>query len=303
MKTQNLSNDELVKLAVAKAGAERALSLEVIALIREVERRRCYLEMGYGSLFDFVTKALGYEESAALRRISAARLIRELPELEAKIKEGSLNLSSVNQAQTFFRREEKACGKKVSPEHKRRVLAQLENKSARTVKKVLLELAPPGLPPQESSRPVSGTLTEIKAVIDENLRADLEKLKSIMSHKNPYMSYGELLRALADLALKRVESKVPKNSPSTSAVESGRYIPIQLQKKVWQNYLGCCGFIDPATGRRCESRYQLEFHHTIPFAKGGPTSEENLQLFCKAHNQHQGIKDFGASKMRRAHTM
>jgi hypothetical protein len=194
-------------------------------------------------------------------------------------------------------RTERAAGKKMSTEDKRQILAQLENKSARTVKKVLLELAPPDSIPPESSRKVSGALTEIRVFIDENLRADLEKLKSIMSHKNPHMGYAELLRELADLAIKRLQPK--RVSPPTSPVAGNRHIPNQIKRAVWKRDKGHCAFTDAKTGRQCESRYQLQIHHVFPFAKGGTSSEGNLKLFCRAHNQHQAIKDFGDVKMRR----
>jgi hypothetical protein len=293
MEIEKLTNNELINLAVRRAGAERALSLEVINLIRAIEQRRCFLELGYGSLFDFVTKALGYEESAALRRIAAARMIRELPEIEAKISQGSLNLSSVNQAQIFFRREERLTGKKLSAGEKRRVLGGLENKSARKVKQALLDVFPAQALAEESARPVSSTHTELKVIIDEPLRLKLEKLKSLLSHQNPHMTYVELINQIADLALKKLEP-VTKKSPATSPVQNGtRYIRQQVRKNVWRDYQICCAFTDPVTGQRCESRYQLQVHHVTPFAKGGASAEENLKLYCRAHNLHQAKIDFG----------
>jgi hypothetical protein len=37
----------------------------------------------------------------------------------------------------------------------------------------------------------------------------------------------------------------------------------------------------------------LEFHHVVPFASGGPTTVENLQLRCRAHNAFEGRQIFG----------
>src|SRR5439155_1415906 len=52
---------------------ERALLLELLWHIAEVDRRRLYLEMAFPSLFAFATGFLGYTKAAAFRRTTAAR--------------------------------------------------------------------------------------------------------------------------------------------------------------------------------------------------------------------------------------
>jgi hypothetical protein len=37
----------------------------------------------------------------------------------------------------------------------------------------------------------------------------------------------------------------------------------------------------------------LEFHHVVPFARGGPTNTANLQLRCRAHNAYEAETDYG----------
>src|SRR5438067_1518181 len=53
---------------------ERALLVELLWHIAEVDRRRLYLEMAFPSLFAFATGFLGYTKAAAFRRTTAARL-------------------------------------------------------------------------------------------------------------------------------------------------------------------------------------------------------------------------------------
>ena len=38
----------------------------------------------------------------------------------------------------------------------------------------------------------------------------------------------------------------------------------------------------------------LEFHHVTPFAVGGATTVENLQLRCRSHNAHEADVFFGS---------
>src|ERR1700679_3901741 len=80
---------------------ERAVTMEVLRHLQEIERRKLYCK--YGSLFDYAVHELGYSEAAAGRRIQAMRLMTEIPEIESKIESGALNLSNICQAQGFFR--------------------------------------------------------------------------------------------------------------------------------------------------------------------------------------------------------
>ena len=44
---------------------------------------------------------------------------------------------------------------------------------------------------------------EVKIVIDEKCHKELEKLKNLLSHRNPNLSYGELISILSKEALKK----------------------------------------------------------------------------------------------------
>jgi 5-methylcytosine-specific restriction endonuclease McrA len=37
-------------------------------------------------------------------------------------------------------------------------------------------------------------------------------------------------------------------------------------------------------GARCPSKFQLQFDHVVPFSKGGGSNLENIQVFCRVHN-------------------
>jgi 5-methylcytosine-specific restriction endonuclease McrA len=65
---------------------------------------------------------------------------------------------------------------------------------------------------------------------------------------------------------------------------------------VWERDEGRCAFVG-TTGKRCNSKHQLELNHLEPFAMGGASTVENLALACRRHNQHQARKDFGEQHM------
>jgi 5-methylcytosine-specific restriction endonuclease McrA len=71
-----------------------------------------------------------------------------------------------------------------------------------------------------------------------------------------------------------------------------RCAPASVRRIVWARDEGRCAFIGAAG--RCRETGRLELHHVVPFARGGPTSAENLQLRCRAHNAYEAEQEFGA---------
>ena len=249
MNYQHLSNEALLALALQKSKDERELTLEVVNLICEVDRRRLYLPLGFGSLFDFVVQKLGFEEGAALRRISAARLIQAVPEVEQKLSQGRLSLSVLSQAQSFFRKEEKllaqASGKarvRLATKEKREILLKLENQSAREAQKTLLGLSPEQVTLAETQRVVGSEHTELKLVIKDTLREKLERLKCLLSHKNPNMTTAELIEELAELALQKLDpqrkGQTKRQTKAQTSLDDGALKKNQANhptpEKVWQ---------------------------------------------------------------------
>jgi hypothetical protein len=70
-----------------------------------------------------------------------------------------------------------------------------------------------------------------------------------------------------------------------------RHIPAAVRRAVWRRDGGRCAFQGPKGP--CGERAFVEFHHVKPFAAGGETTEENLELRCRAHNQHEADLFFG----------
>jgi hypothetical protein len=68
-----LSNDNLITAVRSLVKEERRITREILDHINEVARRRLYADLGFSSIFDWLVKDLGYSESAAYRRIQAAK--------------------------------------------------------------------------------------------------------------------------------------------------------------------------------------------------------------------------------------
>jgi 5-methylcytosine-specific restriction endonuclease McrA len=70
----------------------------------------------------------------------------------------------------------------------------------------------------------------------------------------------------------------------------GRTIPAAVRRAVWRRDKGQCAFVG-AQGR-CTATAFLELHHVLPFAHGGPATEDNIELRCRSHNQYEARRDF-----------
>ena len=67
---------------------------------------------------------------------------------------------------------------------------------------------------------------------------------------------------------------------------SGRAISAGVRRQVWQRDGGGCSYVDPQTGRRCNSTHLIEIDHIVPHALGGGADPGNLRL-CGAHHRHR----------------
>src|SRR5512141_2873367 len=76
------------------AGHERAVQVEFLLHLEEYDRRRAYLEAGFGSLWEFLTRSLRYREGAAHRRIRTMRVLRRFPQVAEALREGRLCLTT-----------------------------------------------------------------------------------------------------------------------------------------------------------------------------------------------------------------
>lgn len=178
---RRLDSWALRNFVTTAAQSERNYLVKVLHGLQEIERRRLFLEWGFPSLHQFCVDALGYSEGSAARRVQASRLLKDVPEVEAKPADGTLSLSVAAQAQTFFYRESKTAAA-YTPQQKREVLATLNHKTSRETERELLKLSPQSLP-QERIRQVSPEHQELRLILDADLLAAIEEFKALASHQ------------------------------------------------------------------------------------------------------------------------
>lgn len=117
---------------------ERETTIMILRHLRKIEVRRLYIELGYSSMHKYCIHRLKYSEGQAYRRISSARLLIELPEIEKQIHTGDLNLTNLSKIQSFVRTE-KTANYHLDKNEKLDLIASLENKSTREVERELVK--------------------------------------------------------------------------------------------------------------------------------------------------------------------
>ncbi|OFZ55187.1 MAG: hypothetical protein A2428_11615 [Bdellovibrionales bacterium RIFOXYC1_FULL_54_43] len=94
-------------------------------------------------------------------------------------------------------------------------MTRVTGKSRRECDRLLAELAPETSRP-EQARPISATQTEIRFTAEAALLSKLERLRALLSHRNPNPSYAELIEMLANLALNRLD---PEQKPEVKEAQ------------------------------------------------------------------------------------
>lgn len=295
MNLKTLTDMEILSQIKSTVSEEKNITLKVLHLLKEVENRRLYLSQGYASLFEYCVRELKYSEGATNRRVSSMRLLKQLPEIENKIIENKINLSTLSQLQSHIRREEKVCSSKLSKVQKLDLLSRIEGKSQSQCQRELMKNSSLPMEAFVSQRPriVGPDLTEIKFLASNDLMNKFESLKNLLAHKNPNPTWSELIEILANMTLEKLDLKDTTAAAAKHCVKGSRYIPKWLKIKIWKRDQGECQFENRGTKIKCRSKHALEIDHIQPFALGGETSEENLRLLCRNHNQFQAQEIFG----------
>ena len=101
------------------------------------------------------------------------------------------------------------------------------------------------------------------------------------------------------MAVVRTPAKVRAVTVGARPVVAGsRHVAAQVRRGAWIRDGGRCAFVG-ASGRRCNERALLEYHHVVPYAIGGKATIANIQLRCRAHNGFEADLFFGTDRRNR----
>src|SRR4051812_36860960 len=149
-----MKDQELIDRLEKLVQTERKITSDILECLRHVEARRLYLNMGYTSMFAYLTEKLGYTAACAQRRIDASRMLTQVPELKEELKQGSLNLSQVALVAKGIREVLKSSPEvEFAKEDKLKLLEQVKNKTLDQTEQTLSRALGIKFKEQEKVRP------------------------------------------------------------------------------------------------------------------------------------------------------
>ena len=297
-----------------------------------------YLGQGCGSLFAYCTQVLHLSEHAAYSRIEAARIVRNFPVVVDALEDGALTLTAVcllapiltdgNHRQLLAdcrhksKREVERLVASVRPQPDvavvvRKLPAPRPQEALKTLIWNSADSACMESPKKQSDLQVpsaSAVVTPRPAVVaplaperykvqftasretyEKLLRAQ-DLLRPAIPNGDPAAVFDRALTVLlADLKkTKMAATERPRSSRSPRP--GSRHIPAAVRREVWRRDGARCAFV--GSQGRCAERCFLEFHHIVPFAKGGAATGDNIALRCRAHNVYEAEQHFGSFVLR-----
>jgi len=343
----SMSNRALIDATIRAAGDERCATVELLALLGELDTRKLYLGEGCASLFAYCTQVLHLSEHAAYHRIEAARAARRFPSVLNLLANGALTLTTVAMLRPHL-----------TDENCDRLVVAARHKSKCEVEQLIAGIAPkpvvatmirripepkadvidlltsqhsdastgstPGTKPVPAAmptpepvtalkpgpRPVVSPLTSdrflVRVTLSAGAHANLRRAQDLLRHTIPTGDAAAVLERALQLLVDKLEhvkaaktskprsaTALPRISRSSDggAATTSRHIPAQVRRVVWTRDQGRCAYIGPHG--RCTETGRPEFHHLVPFARGGPGEASNIALRCRAHNCFESEAIFG----------
>ena len=327
---EQLSDSELIVEVTRLAALECKATASLVAALAELDARRLYLGQGCSSMFTYCTQVLHLSQHAAFNRIEAARAARLFPTLLALLADGRLHLSAIRLlAPHLTDSNHEALLKEASHKSKREVeqiIARLQPRPdvPSSIRKLpppkpsphtrqSLELEPgrrssasgsinvvpiPDNAPLALRQPVAKPLApgryKMVFTVSEETHEKFRRVQDLLRHRLPYGDPAAIFERAVTLLLSELERRKtaatdrPRRSRSSNA--RSRHVPAEVRRAVWKRDGGRCRFEGPSG--RCAQTGLLEFHHVIPYAEGGSTTTDNLELRCAAHNRYEAEQWF-----------
>ena len=164
---------------------------------------------------------------------------------------------------------------------------------------------------------------KLEFAVDPAFMEKLKTIRSLLSTKHPRgMSFETLFEIVMDEYLerhnpqRRIERRKKRsenpegrdnnkpgghsNGPRPGPDARSRHIPQAIRDQVFARDGGRCTFVGP-DGTRCNSTWDLEIDHVIPYAKEGDHSPGNLRILCARHNKLEAERAYGRDHMNRFH--
>lgn len=258
MELRRLTNSELHQSFKKSVQAEREALKDVLLHVIEVDRRQLYFDYDCSSLFGYLTTVMGYSNGPAQRRIDAARLSHEIPQLVETIQAGALNLDQVRLVQQSVRQVAKESNQSVSTEQKIEVFNQIVGKSVAESEVIVAKSFNVEIKQATRIQRQADGSVIVQICFSSEKWAKQEEMRTLLSHSLPTGSWDDVYDYVAEKVIQQKSKELSKR---------------KYAKKV--------------TETQVLSRPKNAREH-IPL--------ENLQLLCAAHNQAKYKKEAGIQR-------
>ena len=318
-----LSDEALLQRLQDLARDTRRSTADLVAHLAELARRKAHRPLGEGSLFKYCTTVLRLSEAATCNRLAAASAARRYPVILELLAEGAVNLTTVRLLAPHLTIENH---REVLAEAAGKTKSEVETIRARlaphpdvppSVRRLPVPSPEPGpksvdapssLPPVAGGetflsspspktvvKPLAPARHLVQFTVGDETRAKLRRLRDLERRGNPEDDLAAIFERglearLAEAEKKAFSATARPRPPRPIALES-RTVAASVKRAVWDRDEGRCAFVGP--NGRCSERSFLEFHHLVPYARGGEAGVENISLRCRTHNVYESEVVFG----------
>jgi len=133
---------------------------------------------------------------------------------------------------------------------------------------------------------LAGHLTDenYEEVLQRARHRSMREIERLIAEISPKPDVPTSIRALP---IRETENHLPVATASASAPsgQPSRTFPTSAKQT------------PRAVPNRCSSTWLVEFHHRIPYARGGTHDIDNIELRCRAHNQYEAELGYGVRFM------
>jgi len=306
----SLTDQNLVAELKSLVQQEREVLAEIIRYLQEVDTRRLYLELGYSSLFSFCTQGLGYTEGSAYRRMKAARVSAETPEVLERIATGSVSLCAaveLSRVRTQIMRELLPLSEgKAKEEVKKLVAPYLAPTYTKPERVTIAPTKAPEVPKtlplfeQKSEAPESSQAPPLRYSVTLDLSEEeyqlLEEVKQLSNSATRTQAIVSALTAFrkarspAEREKRREERRITA-TVNVPARNRSRHIPDAVRDAVFVRDQGRCTYVGP-DGHQCGEIRGVQLDHIHPFSCGGTHTVDNLRVRCGPHNRYVFERDW-----------
>ena len=288
-----LSDKDLLNLCKQYGRNTLVWRQKFVALLPEVEKRKLYVKLGYGSTIEFAARLAGISKDQTLRVIQLEKKFKSTPELKKLLVSGEVSVNKLARVASVVNEENQdfwASKSQLLSQHALETLvrdtkvvrahSQESNKTVHSIQQV----------PQSKQLQLSSKMHE-RLLALQNKGMNLEELMEEFLNQREKRIQEEKERLAQELR-EKVVKQIPNIQPTGQTAPRSRYIPVGVKKVLKQEY-----------GDKCAHEYctnkSTTIHHKRRFATDPSHNPLYLLPMCKQHHEITHAIDVRVQEQRR----